>query len=147
MIIVAIGPFERKYKMNDRMIRLFTLCMTAILLLAGCASKEQPSIPVTGAEDASIPAMIEPARENVLEYIISSSRLTNAPPSAEWQLDKDEQLEGEYHFRSGDWLMVVWLADTDEKNQRVIISNKAENAFWCGYVRPDGHVVDTAYIR
>ena len=125
--------------MNHRIIRLFSLCMPAILLFAGCAPKDKPFMPVTGA------AMVEQARKNVLEYVISSSRLATAPPSADWQLDNEEQRQGEFHFRSGDWLMVIWLADADG-NQQVIISNNVEKAFWCGYVTPDGHVVDTAYM-
>jgi hypothetical protein len=121
--------------------------MPAILFLAGCTPKDRPSIPVTGAEDVLTPALVQPALENVMEYVISSSRLANAPSSVDWQLDEGEQLEGEYHFRSGDWLMVIWLADADEENQRVVISNKVKKVFWCGYIRPDGDVVDTAYTR
>ena len=87
------------------------------------------------------------ARENVLEYVISSSRVPTAPPRADWQLDGGKQLNGEYRFFNGDWVMLVWLADADEENQRVIIINKVENVAWREYVAPDGHVVDTAYYR
>ena len=125
--------------MNHRIIQLFSLCMPAILLFAGCAPKDKPFMPVTGA------AMVEQARKNVLEYVISSSRLATAPPSADWQLDQWEPLEGEYRFRSGDWLMVIWLANADQENQRVVIINKVESAYWCGHVQPDGHVVDNSY--
>jgi hypothetical protein len=133
--------------MNHRIVCL-PLCLLAILLLTGCLPKDQPPIPVTGAEEASISALTELARENVLEYVISSSRVATAPPSsADWQLDGEQQLNGEYRFCSGDWTMLVWLADAQEKNQRVIIINKVENVAWRGYVKPDGHVVDTAYYR
>ena len=87
------------------------------------------------------------ARENVLEYVISSSRVANIPPSANWQLDDGQQLNGECRFCNGDWVMLVWLADAQEENERVIIINKVENIAWRGYVAPDGHVVDTAYYR
>jgi hypothetical protein len=43
--------------------------------------------------------------------------------------------------------MLVWPADANQENQRVIIINKVENVAWRGYVAPDGHVVDTAYYR
>ncbi len=130
--------------MNHRIIQLFALCMPAILLLAGCAPKDKTSIPVTGPQDASVPAMTERARKNVLEYVISSSRLTTVPTSADWQLDNEEQRQGEFHFRSGDWLMVIRLAD--DESQQVFISNQVGKNFWCGYVAPDGHVVDTTYM-
>ncbi|MBI3150862.1 MAG: hypothetical protein HYZ21_01905 [Chloroflexi bacterium] len=120
--------------------------MAVIFLLTSCLSGDRRSIPVTGGEDASAPALVELARENVLEYVISS-RLPTAPPSADWQLDNGEQLAGEYRFRSGDWLMIISPAERHEGNQRVVIINNVENISWCGYVELDGHVVDTAYIR
>ena len=132
--------------MNHRLAYL-PLCLLAILLLTACQSKDQPLIPVTGAEDATIPVLTRLARENVLEYVISSSRVPTAPPSADWQLDDGQQLNGEYCFRSGDWVMLVWLADAQNENERVIIFNQVENVVWRGYVAPDGHVVDTAYYR
>jgi hypothetical protein len=131
--------------MNYRKLCPFALCMFAFFLLASCASKDQPIIPVTGAEEATVPALVKQAQENVLEYVISSSQLENIPSSADWQLDYQEPLKGEYHFLSGDWLMIVWLANAQEKNQQVVLSNKIEKVNWCGYVRPDGHVVDTSY--
>jgi hypothetical protein len=143
---VETGLSERKYKMNHRIVCLF-LCLLTILLMTGCQPKGQPLIPVTGAEEASISALTELARENVLEYVISSSRVGTAPPSADWQLDGGKQLNGEYCFRNGDWIMLVWPADAQEENQRVIIINKVENVAWRGYITPDGHVVDTAYYR
>jgi len=132
--------------MNHRIVCL-PLCLLAILLLTGCQPKEHSLIPVTGAEDASIPVLTKLARENVLKYVISSSRIATAPPSADWKLDSGQQLNGEYCFRSGDWTMLVRLADANQENQRVIIINKVENVAWRGYVAPDGHVVDTAYYR
>jgi hypothetical protein len=143
---VKLGLFRKEVKMNHRIVCL-TLCLQAILLLTGCLSKEQPLIPVTGAEDASIPVLTKLTRENVLEYVISSSRMATVPPSAGWQLEDGQQLNGEYRFCSGDWVMLVWPADANEENQRVIIINKVENVTWRGYVAPDGHVVDTAYYR
>ena len=133
--------------MNKRVVRFLALCLPAVLLFAGCRSADQTLISATGAEDIPIPAMVEQARDKVLEYVISSSRLAAAPSGTDWQLDRGEHSEGEYRFRSGDWLMVIWLADAQEGNQRVVVINKAEKVSWCGYVEPDGHVVDTAYIR
>ena len=132
--------------MNHRIVCL-PLCLLAILLLTGCQSKEKPLIPVTGAEDASIPVLTKLARENVLEYVLSTSRVAAAPPNVDWQLDGGKKSNGEYCFRSGDWIMLVRLADANQENQRVIIINKVEKVVWRGYVAPDGHVVDTAYYR
>ncbi len=131
--------------MNHWIVRLVTLGMPVFLLLAACQPKDQAGVPVIGSEVA-IPAQVERAHINVLEYVISSHRLANIPPHTDWQFDNREQLEGEYHFLSGDWLMIVWVADINQENQQVIISNQTEKAFWCGYVAPDGHVVDTAYM-
>jgi hypothetical protein len=127
--------------MNHRLVSL-SLCLLTILLLTACQPKEQPLIPVTGAEDAStISDQTKLARENVLEYVISSSRIPTAPPSTDWQLDDGKQANGEYRFCDGDWVMLVWLADAEEEYQRVIIINKVENVAWRGYVASDGHVV------
>lgn len=133
--------------MNHRIVFLLPICMAVIFLLTSCLSGDRRSIPVTGGEDASAPALVELARENVLEYVISSSRLPTTPPSTDWQLDKGDQLTGEYRFHSGDWLMIILPAETYEGNQRVFIINNVENISWCGYVELNGHVVDTAYIR
>lgn len=132
--------------MNHWIFRILTLCISVALLLASCQTKDQLVSPVTGA-NAAIPTQIEQARVNILEYIISSSRLANIPPDTDWQLNGGESLKDEYHFLSGDWLMVIWDANTQDKTQRVVISNEIEKTFWCGYVAPDGHVVDTAYMR
>jgi hypothetical protein len=144
---VEAGLSERNYKMNHRIVCL-PLCLLIILLLTACQPKDQPLIPVTGVEEASISTRTELAREKTLEYVISSSRVPTAPPSsADWQLDGGKQLNGEYRFCSSDWVMLVWLADANEENQRIIIINKVENIAWRGYVKPDGHVVDTTYYR
>jgi hypothetical protein len=133
--------------MNHGIPRLFTLCMPVVLLLAGCQPKLKTFVPVTGVKETTLPALVEQSRASVLEYVLSSSRLATLPSEADWQLDTSQASEGLYRFRSGDWLIMIWLADADKGNQRVIILNKAENASWGGYVTPDGHVVDTSYSR
>ena len=126
---------------------LSSLGIIIILLLTACQTKAQKLLPVTGSKDISLSAPAELARDNVLRYILSSSRLANLPPGADWQPDAAEQSEGEYHFRSGDWLMLIRSADTGEAIQRVVILNTVEKASWTGYVTADGRVVDTAYGR
>jgi hypothetical protein len=133
--------------MNHRLVCPSLCLLLALLSLTGCLLREQPLIPFTDTQDASIAALTELVRNNVLDYVISSARVANAPPGAEWKLDDGRQLNGEYRFRSGDWTMLVWPADVHEGNQRVVIINKVENVAWCGYVKPDNHVVDTAYYR
>jgi hypothetical protein len=133
--------------MSHRNVLLFVLCIPPILLLGGCLPNRQFVIPVTGEETAPVPALVEMAEENVLEYLISSSRLAIAPPGTDWQLDDGERPEDEYRFHSGDWLMVVWFDDAADAKQRVVIINKVEKASWCGYVESDGKVVDTSYTR
>lgn len=132
--------------MVKRVVRFLALCLPVLLWIVGCQSSDKSFIPVTGKDAAAMPAVVEQARIHVLDYVVSSSRLTNIPKTGNWQLD-EEQTEGEYHFSSGDWQMTVWMADAQDENERVIIRNKTEHAFWCGYVAPDGHVVDTAYTR
>ena len=132
--------------MNHWIVRCLAACVSVFLLLAGCQSTNQQVVPVTGGEEA-MPAHVQLVRENVLEYVISSARLADAPVSTDWQLVEVEPAEGEYYFRSGDWLMIVWSADTPLGNKRVSINNKVKNAAWWGYVEPNGHVVDTAYAR
>jgi hypothetical protein len=130
--------------MNHRMVCLIALCLSAVLLFTGCAKNDQSLIPITGQE-SGITAAVEEARGQVLEYVVSSSGLATALSGLEWQLD-DRQYEGEYRFRSGNWIMVIWSADADQESQRVVIFNKAENVQWCGYVSPEGVVVDTSYM-
>ena len=126
---------------------LSSLGIIIILLLTACQPKAQKLLPVTGSKDISLSAPAELARDNVLGYILSSSRLANLPAGADWQLDAAEQSEGEYHFRSGDWLMLIRSADSGESIQRIVILNPVEKASWTGYVTADGRVVDTAYGR
>jgi hypothetical protein len=133
--------------MNKRAILLLTLCLPVVLFFAGCQPANQSLIPVTGEDFSPVPLQIMLAREHVLEYINSLSRLPSIPPKVMWQLKDDEQPEGEYYFYSGDWLMIVWAADTNKENQQVIILNKAENFYWCGYVQPNGVVKDTSFTR
>ena len=133
--------------MNRRVVRFLVLCLPVLLLFAGCQSEDKSIIPVTGKDSPIVPAQVELAHENVLEYVISSSRIADIPSSENWQLNHDKQTEGEYRFSSTTWLMIVWSADDQEENQKVVIQNQAKHAFWCGYVRPDGHVVDTSYTR
>ncbi len=133
--------------MNRWMIRLLPVCVPALLLLAGCQSKPETLVPVTGAEDASLPEPVALTRANVLDYILSSARLANIPSAEEWKLDAKQGSENEYRFRSGDWLMLISVTETADGNQRVIIFNKVDHASWTGYVTADGRVVDTAYSR
>lgn len=126
---------------------VFSLGIMIVLLLTACQPKAQKLLPVTGSKNISLSAPAELARDNVLGYILSSSRLANLPAGADWQLDAAEQSEGEYHFRSGDWLMLIRSADSGEAIQRVVILNPVEKVSWTGYVTADGRVVDTAYGR
>lgn len=73
-------------KMNKRVVRFLALCLPVVLLFAGCRFADQTLVPATDVEDIPIPAMVELARENVLEYVISSSRLAVAPSGTDWQL-------------------------------------------------------------
>jgi len=130
--------------MNHRMVCLMALCLSAVLLFTGCAMNNEALIPNTGQE-SRIPTAVEEARGQVLEYVVSSSGLAAAMSGLEWQLD-NRQYAGEYRFHSGDWIMVIWRADADQENQRVVIFNKAERVQWCGYISPDGGVVDTSYM-
>lgn len=134
--------------MNHGIHRWFSLCFTAALMLAGCQSKEQVFLPITGgAEISSRPAAAEVARTQVLEYLLASARLPRVPSSADWQPQVGELPEGEYHFRSGDWLMMIRSAQTEGDNQMVLLFNQAGGAAWTGYITPDGRVVDTTYYR
>jgi hypothetical protein len=95
-----------------------------------------------------VPASVTQTQNSVLAYLTTTSRLAPIPPpSTDWQLDSVEQLEVEYHFHSGDWHMVIHLANGTHKNQQIVIINIIENAYWCGYVKPDGQVLDTTYNK
>ena len=133
--------------MNHGIQRLFSLCISAALVLAGCQSKERAFLPITGGVEVSRPAAVEMARTQVLEYLLASARLPGVPSSADWQPQTGELPEGEYHFRSGDWLMMIRTAQPESDNQKVLLFNQAGGAAWTGYITPDGHVVDTTYYR
>lgn len=126
---------------------LLSLGILMDLLLTACQPKAQKLLPVTGVEEVSLAGPAALARDYVLEYILSSSRLAHLPSGADWHLDAAEKSEGEYHFRSGDWLMLIRSAGVGESIQRVMIINPVEKASWTGYVTADGKVVDTAYGR
>jgi hypothetical protein len=132
--------------MNRWMTCLLIICLPAILLVTACQPRTRAFLPVTGVkEEASLPALVAMTRGNVLEYLLASARLETIPPVTDWELA--ESLEGEYHFRSGDWLMLIRSGAAEEAVQWVLIINQAENASWTGYVTADGDVVDTAYAR
>jgi hypothetical protein len=132
--------------MNHGKLLLFALGLPVLLLLTGCQSKAPTIVPVTGPQQAA-PALAVLARDSVLEYVLSSSRLTSLPKDADWQLDVSKGSEKDFCFRNDDWLMMIRLADADDGNQFVIIINKVSHASWIGYVTPNGHVVDTTYGR
>lgn len=133
--------------MNHRFVFLSCISMCVVLLLTGCQPKIKAStIPVTGGENVSAPAMVRLARDNALDYVISSSRLAGIPPSADWELEGNKSADGEYRFRSGDWLMIVRAANGNE-NQQIMIINQFEGLYWCGHAEPDGTVVDTSLLR
>lgn len=125
----------------------FSFGIFTVLLLTACQPKPQTLLPVTGVEEISLPASAQLARDNVLAYVLSSARLASLPPGTDWQWETGEQREGEYSFRSGDWLMLIRHAESAQGSLRIILLNKAENVSWTGYVTADGRVVDTAYDR
>lgn len=131
--------------MKSSLVRIWLICLLAFLLTTSCQTAKKSSIPITGGDAASAPAQVETARNNIVDYLISSDRLDNTPPRTGWQLDATPR-EGEYHFSCGDWVMVVWSANAQEQNERVVLRNTTTSDVWCGYVQPDGHVVDTSYL-
>jgi len=128
--------------MHRSTICLIILCLGAVVVLTGCGGTDRTLVPVTGV-GSTVPSVIEAARGTVWEYVRSSSRVTGVPADLEWQLD-EEQYAGEFRYRSGDWLMVIWPTVSPEGNQRVVIFNPFEDAYWGGYVTPGGDVVDTS---
>lgn len=131
--------------MKPGTICLLLACISAILLSTSCGGSGKPFIPVTGGDEVPVPAAIKAACGNVLEYAGSSSCLKSALPDLDWALD-DVQYQGQYRYRSGDWLMVIWPATAGRDDLRVVIMNKKEDAYWCGYVEPGGEVVDTSFM-
>ena len=83
----------------------------------------------------------------MLDYLVSSARLPGVPASGDWQQENGELPEGIYHFRSGDWLMMIRSAQTEGDNQLILLFNQADRAAWTGYITPAGRVVDTTYFR
>ena len=123
------------------------ICIAVIFLITGCLPESEASTPNTGGLDASVPVMVGSARDTVLDYMTFSARLAAIPSSTEWHLDDETQAEGEYRFRSGDWLMIVQMARNSNKDQQVMIINQLEGIYWCGCVHPDGTVTDTSLRR
>lgn len=134
--------------MNHGILRKFSLCISVVLFVAGCQSqsRERTFLPITGGEEVARPAALERAHNQVLDYLVSSARLPGVPPSADWQPESRDAPEGEYRFRSGDWLMMIRSA-AENDNQQVLLINEADRATWSGYITPDGRLVDTAYYR
>lgn len=126
--------------------RLFVLCLSLILLSA-CKSQASKLVPVTGEMKISAPAQVELARNHVLSYLVSSARLANLPRNADWQVEISPRSENEYHFRNGDWVIMIWMADSNDGRQQIVILNNVEDDAWTGYVTVDGEVVDTYYAR
>ena len=129
--------------MNHKMLRLFMLFVLSTLGVVGCVSSQQAS----NLEGVVLPAAVELAQVNVLEYVTSASRLPSVPASAEWQLDKDTSSNGKYRFHSGNWLMVICPATAKDGNQQVVIIDTVQDASWCGFIEPDGDIVDTCFRR
>lgn len=126
--------------------RLFVLSLSFVLLLTGCRSQAPAFLPVTSGDNVSVPTKAEQARKNVLGYVLSA-RLTNMPMDADWQMEAGQKTEHQYRFKNSDWHILVWLTDTDDGNQHVVILDPKGTACWAGYVKSDGTVVDTSYIR
>lgn len=129
--------------MRSRTLCRFVLWLAAWGMLAGCASQGETA--TVGA--AAVPAPIRAAQGQVLAYVTSSARLADVPAVDEWLADEDIPPDGSYRFQSGDWRMLVWSAVDRNGHRKVLILDQARGAFWCGYVAPDGSVVDTALLR
>jgi hypothetical protein len=127
--------------------RLFALAIPVVLLISACKPQAPSFLPVTGASSVSAPAQVEQARTQVLAYVLDSARLVDLPTDADWKLEANEKSDDEYDYRSGDWLIMIWLPDSSYRHQRVIILNQVQHASWIGYVTPEGDVVDTTYAR
>ena len=132
--------------MKNRLIHCLVLCLLAGGLLAGCQTTEEAIIPVTGADAVPIPARVETVRSNILDYMGASNQLDVLPPATDWELDVTDRKEGEYRFVSGDWFMVIKLANAQQQHEHVFLYNHATDTGWSGYVCTDGHVVDASYM-
>jgi hypothetical protein len=132
--------------MNKNAVLVGVICLSMILSLTGCQTVRKTFLPVTGSDSASAPAQVETARNNTIDYLISSARLKNTPPRTGWLLDTSPRKKGVYLYSGGDWVMTVWVADEQGENHRVILRNKVTHAVWCGYVQPNGSVIDTSYL-
>jgi hypothetical protein len=131
--------------MNQSIRRFIGFVVLGVFLMGACQSETPSFMPVTGSNNKSaLPAQVSLAQEKVLDYVLAS-QLTGIPAFTDWQLQEIKN-ENEYHFRSGDWLMVIWAAEAEE-HQRVVIVNRVENLSWTGYLASDGRVVDTNFGR
>lgn len=128
--------------MNQKVFGLLVLFVFAAFGVVGCVSGQQTS----NLEGVVLPAAVKLAQLNVLEYVTSASRLPAVPSSADWQLDKDTSSNGEYRFYSGSWRMIICPA-VKAGVQQVIITDTAKDASWCGFIEPDGDIVDTCFRR
>lgn len=132
--------------MKSSLVRIQVICLLVLLLTTSCQTAKKSFIPVTGDDASSAPAQVETARNKTVDYLISTGRLETAPPRVGWQLDTATSTEGEYHFSNGDWVLVIRSADDQKEDSLVILRNEATRTIWCGYVQPNGHVVDTSYL-
>ena len=128
--------------MNQTIRRFISILALGVFLMGACQSEAPSLIPLTGSNNKSaLPARVTLAQQNVLEYVLAS-RLDGIPPHTDWQLQQIQN-ENKYYFRSGDWLMVIWAMEDNDRRQPVVILNQVEQLSWTGYVAPDGRVVDT----
>ena len=132
--------------MNQNILRFISISVFGVFLMGACQSESPALVPLTGSNNKStLPAQVTLAQENVLEYVLAS-RLESIPAQTDWQLQEVHK-ENEYHFRSGDWRMVIWTVEDDDQYQRVVLVNRVEELSWTGYMTSDGRVIDTSYGR
>ena len=133
--------------MNQRAIRLIVIVMWAAVLLAGCLPKNPPSHLGSSAVLFTVPDLVRSEQKSVLEYVTTSSRLTSLPPSTAWLLDKETNPQDEYRFYSGNWLMIIYQTAKEDGNQQVVILDTVHDSSWCGYIKPDGQIIDACLRR
>jgi hypothetical protein len=138
---------ERRGGMEHKLTCLLLVCALALSLLAACSGSDEPVILDTGGTGALVPADVEAARSEALEYVLSVSRLAALPLVESWQSEAGTAPVGEYHFTSAEWHMVVRAAEPSSGRLHVVIASADGRAFWCGYVKPDGGVVETSLTR